>query len=80
MNTIELKNSFHNLIDSINNDALLMRFYDIISQIKNSREGELWNKLSKEDQEDLLLSAKESENEENLISHEEMKKKHKRWL
>lgn len=27
-----------------------------------------------------MLAYKESEHEENLLSHEEMKEKHKRWL
>ena len=80
MDSIELKNNFHNLIDSINNDILLMRFYDIMSTVKNTGSGTLLGRLTKEEYEELMLSYKESEDEENLISHEEMKEKHKKWL
>jgi hypothetical protein len=80
MNTIELKNSFHSLIDSINNDTLLMNFYDLMKTRSSTKEGQLWNRLTNYEQEELLLSVEESENHENLISHKEMKKKHEKWL
>ncbi len=80
MNTIELKKSFHNLIDSINNENLLMSFYELMKKRFSSTEGQLWNRLSKQEQEDLLLALEESDEEENLINNEEMKIKHKKWL
>jgi hypothetical protein len=75
MNTIELKKSFHSLIDSINNDSLLMNFYDLMKTRTSTKEGQLWNRLTEDEQEELLLSLEESENPENLITHEEMKHK-----
>ena len=80
MDSIELRNSFHNLIDSIKNDTLLMRFYDIMTRAENTKEETLLGRLTKEEYEELMLAYNESENEESLISHEEMKKKHKIWL
>jgi hypothetical protein len=80
MNTIELKQNFHHLIDSIDNEKLLFNFYDLIKKRSSAREGHMWDKLTKQEQEELLLSLAESKNPENLISHEEMKKKHKKWL
>ena len=80
MNTIELKRSFHSLIDSIDNDCLLMNFYDLMKTRTLTKEGQLWNRLTENEQEELLMALEESENPENLISHEEMKKKHKKWL
>jgi hypothetical protein len=80
MNTIELKRSFHSLIDSIDNDSLLMNFYDLMKTRTLAKEGQLWNRLTENDQEELLMALEESEKPENLISHEEMKKKHKKWL
>ena len=35
MTTIELKKNFHRLIDSIDNEGLLLRFYDLILKKKN---------------------------------------------
>lgn len=80
MNTIELKKSFHQLIDSIDNENLLINFYDLIKKRSSAKEEQLWNKLSNQEQKELLLSLEESKNPENLIDHEEMKMKHKKWL
>ena len=80
MNTIELKQNFHHLIDSIDNENLLINFYDLIKKRSSAKEGQLWNRLTKQEKEELLLSLEESKNPENLISHEEMKIKYKKWL
>ena len=80
LNTIELKKSFHNLIDSIDNAKLLENFYDLIKKRTSSKDGQLWNSLSKKEREELLLAFEESEDPANLKSHEEMKKKNEKWL
>ncbi len=80
MNTLELKKDFHNLIDSIDNVNLLSNFYDLIKKRLSSKEGQLWNRLTEKEQEELLLAFEESEKPENLISHEELKKRHEKWL
>jgi hypothetical protein len=80
MTTIELKSKFHKLIDNINNDNVLSKFYDILSRVKESAEGSLWDRLSPDEQDELILIERESHNPENLISHSEMIKKHKKWL
>ena len=80
MNTIELKKSFHLLIDSIDNEDLLASFYDLIKKRSSTKEGQLWNRLTYKEQEELISALEESENPEYLISNDEMKKKHKKWL
>ena len=80
MNTIELKQNLHLLIDSIENEKLLINFYDLIKKRATAKEGQLWNKLTNLEQEELLLSLEESKDPENLLSQDEMKKKHKKWL
>ncbi len=80
MSTIELKKDFHNLIDSIDNENLLSKFYDLFKKRITSKEGQLWTRLSIENQEELLLAFEESKDPNNLISHEKMKKKHEKWL
>ena len=80
MNAIELKKNFHLLIDSIDNENLLVSFYDLIKKRSSTREGQLWGRLTNQEQEELLSALEESENPENLISHEEMVTKHKKWL
>ena len=80
MTTIELKNNFHHLIDSIENENLLKEFYELMLRKRTSKDGRLWAMLSKDEIEELLLANEESENPENLIPHEEMKKKYSKWL
>lgn len=80
MNTTLLKSNFHLLIDSINNEMVLERFYELIYKVKNSETGMLWNRLSKEEQDELILADIESENPANLVQHSEMQKKHDKWL
>ena len=80
MNAIDIKRNFHLLIDSIDNENLLMSFYDMIKKRSSTKEGQLWNRLTILEQEELLVALEESEHPENLIPHEEMVKKHKKWL
>ena len=80
MNTIELKNDFHNLIDEIENENLLIKFYELIQKKVSSKNGQLWNQLTVEEQDELLKAEKESEDERNLINWEIIKEKHKKWL
>ena len=80
MNTIELKKSFHDLIDSIDNENLLINFYELMKKRTSIKEGQLWSRLTKQEQEELLSTLEESKNPENLTSHEKMKEKHKKWL
>ena len=52
-----------------------MNFYDLMKTRTSIKEGQLWNRLTEDEQEELLMTLEESENPENLISHEEMKHK-----
>jgi len=80
MNTIELKNNFHLLIDSINNDNILSKFYAIMARTKERSDGKLWGRLTEEEQEELIRADIESNDPSNLISHSEIQKKHNKWL
>ena len=80
MNTIELKDNFHSLIDKISNENLLLDFYNLLKIRSATVEGQLVTRLSKQEHEELFLALEESDNDENMISHEEMKNKHKKWL
>jgi Tfp pilus assembly ATPase PilU len=77
MTTIELKKNLHQMIDSVDSDLLLSKFYFVLKKIKNINDGDLWNNLTKEEQDELIISDMESEDENNLISHSEILKKHK---
>jgi len=80
MTTLELKNNFHHLIDSIENENLLRKFYELMLRKRASKDGMLWSKLSEDEINELLQANEESENPDNLIPHDEMKKKYSKWL
>jgi hypothetical protein len=81
MTTIEIKTSLHKLIDSIDDETQLTKAYQLIETISTVNEdGALWAKLTSKEQEELLDIEKESRNPGNLIDHEEMMKKYRRWL
>ena len=80
MNTIELKNNLHQLIDSIGNEKVLAKFYSIMVKIKEHPEGKIWSRLTDAEQEELILADLESKDPKNLISKTEIEKKHKKWL
>ena len=76
----EIKKSLHRLIDEIDNDQLLVKFYDLLSKSKEQNEGELWNQLSDKQKDELLIAESDSHYKKNLIDHEKQKAKHRKWL
>lgn len=80
MNSSEIRSNFHNLIDSIDNYRLLEQFYELMYKKINLRDGELWNKLSKEDQNELIAAEKSSRKPKNVVAFTELKNKHAKWL
>lgn len=75
-----IKQKLHDLIEKIDNEAILNQVYELIYKKSSSKEGDLWNKLTPEQQQEVLLSLEESNTPNNLISNEEVKKNHKKWL
>jgi hypothetical protein len=80
MTTLDLKNNFHHLIDSFDNENLLQKFYELMLRKKATKDGVMWEKLSEEEINELLLSNEESENPENLVPNCEVRKKYSKWL
>ena len=80
MGTTDLKKEFHDLIDNIDNERILMSFYDIIKSKVSTSDGQLWGRLNKQEQDELMMAFEESENPNQLIDHDIMKKKHSKWL
>jgi hypothetical protein len=80
MTTLEIRNSFHHLIDSIDNDQLLLKFYELMKNRTSTKDGNLWARLTKEEQDELLAAFDESQDEKNLKGQDDMLKKHKKWL
>lgn len=71
MGTIELKSSIHKIIDGIQSEQLLQTLYDFLKVKETSTPGKLWDSLSQEQKNELLLAFEESEDESNLIDRSE---------
>ncbi len=80
MNTLQLKKNFHSLIDNLQNEHLLLSFYSMMKDRMHTEDGQLISKLSEQEQEELFLSLDESEQIDCLIAHDEIIKKHQKWL
>lgn len=74
MGTIELKSNLHKLVDKITNEELLRTIHDFLKLRENSEEGRIWKSLTEDQKKEVFLSYEESENENNLIRWEEVKK------
>jgi hypothetical protein len=73
-----LKSEFHELIDQIHDPEILGQFYDAISRSIHS-ENSLWQSLTKEQQQGVLIAYEESEDETNLIPLSVIKSKFDKW-
>ncbi|MEZ4908581.1 MAG: hypothetical protein R2771_13295 [Saprospiraceae bacterium] len=80
MSATEIKRSFHELIDSIENEGILYSFYELLKNKTSNVDGHLWNKLTVEEQNELLQTIEDSNYPENVINHSEIVKKHSKWL
>jgi hypothetical protein len=80
MTTELLKKEFHELIDKIDNNLLLEQFYKALNYSNNNSKFDLWDSLSDQEKEDVLVAFEESKNENNLINFDDVKKKHSKWL
>jgi hypothetical protein len=79
MNALEIKTNFHHLIDRLNNEELLIKFYRIMEQASSSADGQLWNQLTSDEQMELLKIEREAQSDLDLISNEQMQTKHTKW-
>lgn len=77
---MKIKDDFHHLIDSIEDEQLLTSYYQLIQKISHGANGHLWNNLSEDEKSELLIAYSESFDGDNLLSHEEVKQQHEKWL
>jgi hypothetical protein len=69
MSAPELKSNIHKIVDSIESEQLLQSVYDFLkSREKTSR---IWDSLTTEQQQEVMLAYEESEDESNLIDRDQ---------
>ena len=77
---MKTKEEFHSLIDKIEDEEVLKGYFKLIQTLNDHQTGKLWDSLKSEEKEELLLSYEESLNPKNLVSHNDVKKQHDKWL
>ncbi|MBX2964604.1 MAG: hypothetical protein KF845_00560 [Cyclobacteriaceae bacterium] len=75
MGTVELKSDLHRILDKIENEQLLRTVYDFLKHSENAEEGRIWKTLTDEQKKEIYLSYEQSEDDNNLINWEDVKKK-----
>jgi len=80
MNSIELKTGIHAFIDQIDNIHLLEDYYQEMKKLIKSSHYSIWDTLSDDQKQEVLLSFKESEDDNNLIDNDEVMKTYQKWL
>lgn len=73
-----VKEHLHKLIEGSQNADLLSVLTQIMEQ--NDQEGEIWQRLSEDQRERVLLAESETDYPEKQVSHEEMVRRNKKWL
>ena len=76
MGTIELKSNLLKILEKIEDEQLLRTIYDFLKQSENSETGQIWKTLTEDQKKEVYQSYEESENDSNLISWEDIKKKY----
>ncbi len=75
MKTAELKSNIQKLVDSIQNEQILLTLYEFLKSAEKNKPGKLWESLTSEQKEEILLAYKESEDENNLTDKDEIFKR-----
>lgn len=78
MGTVELKSNLHQLIDGIQDSKALKVIYTLLSKL-NTKDVYWWDELTSEQKAEIEEFIAEADRGE-LIPHEEVMKKYKKWL
>ena len=78
-NPHKIKNDLHSMIDKVNNDDLLEIVYQLLKSKGSDKEGQLLNKLTLEEREELYKAYDESLEDSNLVDLDQIKKEHSKW-
>lgn len=75
MDTVKLESDLHKLVDDIQNVQLLQAVHDFLKSGNRSKNGKIWEQLTEEQRNQVLLAFEESEEDYNLIEQKDAFKK-----
>ena len=78
MTVLELKGELHERIVALQTEETLLKVLEFIKEIEG--EEDLWALVPPEQIERLNKIIENSKNRDNLITHEEARKRHAKWL
>ncbi|MEO5673274.1 MAG: hypothetical protein ABIQ74_01385 [Chitinophagales bacterium] len=79
METPELKSQLHHLIDQLDDPNILGEYYKEIKKAVAVSKTKLWDTLTDDQKQEVLLSYEESKDPGNLVDHETVMKKYDQW-
>lgn len=74
MGALELKSDLLEMMGNIEDERLLQSLYDFLKSREVGKTSNLWDKLTLNEKDRVLLSYEESENEENFIPYKSVLK------
>jgi len=80
MNKIELKANLHDIIDQLDSVELLKKYYNELKGLVKNSNSKVWENLSSEQQQEILLAYEESESDKNLIDNDSIIQRIKKTL
>jgi hypothetical protein len=82
MNILELKGSLHEMVATVEDETLLLQLHEIVWDfvMQHQEEADSEEELSEAEQAELKAAMEESEDENNLVAHEEVMQKYSKWL
>lgn len=80
MDIEHVKSNFHQLIDRIEDEAVLHELYQMLLNYQQKKEsGDFWDSMTDEQKQELEQALAESESDENLISHQDVMNRARKW-
>ena len=70
MGTIDLKSNIHKIVDGIQSEQLLQTLYDFLKVRETNKPGRLWDTLTEEQKQEVLLAYENGVLQETLIFEE----------
>jgi hypothetical protein len=80
MSVLELKGDILQMISHIDSEKRLQDIRDVVSKYADKEDNNFWEDYTPEQKTELEKAFEESYDPTNGIAHEDMKKKHAKWL